>query len=569
MSRCLFLAAAAFLMAALLSSCVLLGSSAPPLRVAPLPEIEAVWEIEDTHAPSAEPLLLTLRRDGVPLPCDEASGTFYCPLGLSRGEEWPQLNLTLPEGAGISACFADDYLFDACGDAVRDGTRYRLLVWTEDAYCYQDIVFTGLPILSVRTDADEIGREDVPCGAVYSAAEGSLASAARIHRRGASSLLSDNPKHGYRVEFTRTQDGRKKYRAPVPGYGEADTLVLLPLIYDETLIRDRLGWELWNRLAPAGEPFGARRLTYCEFFLNGDYRGIYLIIEPFQIEQELALAGNKHVLQDSVYRTAALNFSHDRAYYTHPIRSNAGYELYYSVPGTDEFAALRPYVGLVTEPDDAAFAKAFEECVDLDSILRHVLFVQAGGMTDNIFNNMYIWADRSSGKTVYHFFPWDLDMTWGLKKEDIGEEFENWLYFPVFDRALNLDTASLRRRFAEMWSRLKEGVFSYENIQSVTEMCTRELNESGAMARNAERWQTEIYEADNQEILDFYSMRLRILDEAVRQLTETPGELSFLSTSQYNGRRGDAVVYYGDYMTPEELEALAAELKAEEEVDAP
>ena len=85
-------------MAALLSSCVLLGSSAPPPRVAPLPEIEVVWEIEDTHAPSAEPLLLTLRRDGVPLPCDEASGTFYCPLGLSRGEEWPQLDLTLPAG---------------------------------------------------------------------------------------------------------------------------------------------------------------------------------------------------------------------------------------------------------------------------------------------------------------------------------------------------------------------------------------------------------------------------------------------------------------------------------------
>lgn len=546
MSRRLFLAAAAFLMAALLSSCVLLGSSAPPPRVAPLPEIEAVWEIEDTHAPSAEPLLLTLRRDGVPLPCDEVSGTFYCPLGLSRGEEWPQLDLTLPEGAGISACFADDYLFDACGDAVRDGTRYRLLVWTEDTYCYQDIVFTGLPILSVRTDAAEIGREDVPCGAVYSAAEGALASAARIHRRGASSLLSDNPKHGYRVEFTRTQDGRKKYRAPVPGYGEADTLVLLPLIYDETLIRDRLGWELWNRLAPAGEPFGARRLTYCEFFLNGDYRGIYLIIEPFQIGQELALSGSGSLLRDGVYRTTVLSLSaHDRAYYPHPRRANTGYTVYYGPAGADAFAPLLPYLDLVREPDDDAFARAFEAYVDADSALRHALLVQAGGMTDNFFNNMYIWAHVSNGKTILRFYPWDLDMSWGLKKEEIGQEYENWLYFPVLDRALNLDAGHLRGRLAETWSRLRSGLFSYESVQTIVEACAAKLNDSGAMARDAERWQTERYTADGQEILDFYAQRLTLLDSAVSRMAAGDAPLPFLSSSEFDGAKGGAILSYG------------------------
>ena len=566
MNKRLFLASAVFLLSLLLAGSVLLFSPVSG-RVAPLPEIEAVWDIEDTHVFSEMPLLDTLLWEGAPLPWYAESASFFCPLGLGRGEAWPDLDLKTPEGSDVSVCFADDYLYDACEDAVRDGTPYRLLVWTQEKYCYQNIVFTGLPVLSLHTDADEIGREDVACSAVYSAPGGALQSSARIHRRGASSLLTVNPKHGFRLEFTRTADGRKKAARDLPDFGRADTLVLLPLIFDESLIRDRLGWELWNRLSSPEEPFGPRRLTYCELFLNDDYRGIYLAMEPFKISEELSRAGGSHILQDSVYRTAALNFSHDRAYYTHPVRLNAGYELYYSPPGFSEFAALQPYIRLVTEPDDTAFAQAFESCIDMDSVLRYVLFVQAGGMTDNVFNNMYIWADHASGKTVYHFSPWDLDMTWGLKKEDIGEEFENWLYFPVFDRALNLDVCSLRRRFAGLWEDLKSGVLSFESVESVTELCTRELNESGAMMRNAERWQTEIYESGNQEILDFYSRRLLLMDEAVRQFTDTAGEIPFLSSSEYNGRRGGAIVYYGDYMTSEELEALAAQLKAEEEVE--
>ena len=322
--------------------------------------------------------------------------------------------------------------------------------------------------------------------------------------------------------------------------------MLLPLIYDETLIRDRLGWELWNRLAPAGEPFGARRLTYCEFFLNGDYRGIYLIIEPFQIEQELALSGSGSLLRDGVYRTTVLSLSaHDRAYYPHPQRANTGYTVYYGPAGADAFAPLLPYLDLVREPDDDAFARAFEEYVDADSALRHALLVQAGGMTDNFFNNMYIWAHVSNGKTILRFYPWDLDMSWGLKKEEIGQEYENWLYFPVLDRALNLDAGHLRGRLAETWSRLRSGLFSYESVQTIVEACAAKLNDSGAMARDAERWQTERYTADGQEILDFYAQRLTLLDSAVSRMAAGDAPLPFLSSSEFDGAKFSSVTLTG------------------------
>ena len=561
MNRRFGLIASALVLLCLLGAVVRFAS---PFRafVQPLPEIEEIWEIEDTHALSGTPLLRELVWRDAPLARREDTGAFYCPLGLDAGEGWPELRLYLTQD-GVSCCFADDYSWDACADAVRDGTAYRLLVWTRDEYCYQEIVFTGLPTLSVRVADPEIGEADVPAETVISAPEGTLSHHARIHRRGASTMLATQVKRGYRIEFTRTADGRKKRAVEVPGFGREDAVILLPMFHDDTRIRDRLGWEIWNSLAPEGEPFGARRLQYCEFFLNGDYQGIYLMMTPFNVAAELSRAGAPRPLEDSVYRTAALNFSRGRTYFEHPLRMNAGYELYYSPSGADPFAALMPYVSLICEKDDGAFTEAFVREVDMDSLLRLDLFVQAGGMTDNVFNNLYIWADHSAGRLAYRFAPWDLDMTWGLKKEDIGEEYENWMYFPLADRALNLDAGGLRARLRDAWQSMRAGPFAPENVQRLVEQCQRELNESGAMARDAERWQLDTYTADGQEILDFYALRVALVDQAVQEIAETDGPVPFLSSSEYNGRKGGAIVYYGDYWTQEELDELARQ--AEEE----
>ena len=67
MNKRLFLASAVFLLSLLLAGSVLLFSPVSG-RVAPLPEIEAVWDIEDTHVFSEMPLLDTLLWEDAPLP---------------------------------------------------------------------------------------------------------------------------------------------------------------------------------------------------------------------------------------------------------------------------------------------------------------------------------------------------------------------------------------------------------------------------------------------------------------------------------------------------------------------
>ena len=512
--------------------------------VQPAPEaIEDVWAIEDAREESAAPLVTALEMNGMPLAYDAGTNTFYCTLGLEQGESWPQMHLTAPGAAGVRLLFTDDYTFDWCADAIREGYAYQAMAYTDAEYAYFSVVFTGLPQLCIDTRGQEITTEDAGVRVTMAAyGETPLASNARIHLRGASTLLAE--KRSYKLEFTRERNGAaQKMEVSAPGFGQADDLALLPCMHDDTKMRDKINWDMWNALAGDDEPFGARKVEYVEVFQDGAYYGLYLMVEPVDMREELRLAGESHLETDSVYRTAALNFSRDREYYRHPYRANAGYELYYAPAGAkseeERFAGLMPYIELIGIEDDEAFVRRALEIVDVDSMLRHMLLMQGGAIADNFFNNMYIWAGRDAGGGItYRFSPWDLDMSWGFEKDEIGEEFERWLFFPLADRMLNLDAGGIRRRAYDMWQEMRGGIFSMEGLEARIAACVHMLGDSGALMRDAQRWGGEISYPDGYELITFATMRWPLLDRAMETLISTDGPVDFLSRSHYEQKAG-------------------------------
>ena len=535
---------AMLLLAAMMAAVVVFASPYAPV-VLPAPEnIEELWEIEDAREESETPLVTMLTNHGVPLAYDAQANRFYCTLGMGNGESWPQLHLIAPQAEGISLVFSDDYTYDWCSDAIRDGYTYQVMAYNDTHFSYFEIVFTGLPQVQITTNGQEFTTEDSPVHVVMSAyGEEMLDSTARIHLRGASTLLFE--KQSYKVEFTREKDGKaKKIEREVPGFGAADDVALLPCWHDDIKMRDKLNWDLWAELAADDEPFGARKTEYVEVFKDNEYFGLYVMIEPVDVKEELLLAGDDRLLTDSVYRTAALNFSRDREYYRHPHRGNAGYELYYAPADLDsfeeKFAGLEPYIELTKMEDDAEFARRAQEIIDVDSMLRHVLLMQGGAIADNFFNNMYIWAHPGrDGSMTYRFSLWDLDMSWGFEKDEIGEQFERWLYFPVADRMLNLDVGGIRRKAYDMWQDMRRTVFSEEKLEERIAQYTMEIGESGALMRDAERWGTEMYYPDGYELINFAGIRWPLIDEAMEMLVNTDGPLDFLSASHYEQKAGD------------------------------
>lgn len=529
----------------LLAAVVAVGSPYASV-IAPAPEnIEEIWAIEDAREESEMPLVTALELDGMPLAYDAAANTFYCTLGLENGETWPEMKIRAPGAEGVKLCFVDDYSYDWCADAIRDAYPYQVIAYTDEQFAYFDIVFTGLAQLCIDTAGQEILKdEDTPVHVTMAAyGEAPLVSTGRIHLRGASTLIFD--KKSYKLEFTRERDGiAKKIELSVPGFGMANDIALLPCLNDETKMRDRLGWDMWAQLRRDDEPFGARRAEYVEVFKDGEYFGLYLMVEPVDVKEEMAIAGSDRLMSDSVYRTAALNFSRDREYYKHPHRDNAGYELYYAPEGAKSFemrfAGLEAYIELTKMQDDAAFAERALEILDVDGMLSYALMMQGGAIADNFFNNMYIWSHPTqSGGVEYRFAPWDLDIAWGMERHEIGEEYGRWLFFPVLDRMLNLDAGGIRQKAYDMWQQMRSGIFSMEWLEARLNEYTFILGESGALMRDAERWGNFMTYPDGYEILTVATMRWPVIDAAMEMLIETDGPVDFLTRSNYNQKAGD------------------------------
>jgi len=523
--------------AAVLIVIVCISSPYAPV-VMPVADVEALWAIEDAREESGQPLVVYLENDGMQIGYDAQLNTFYCPIGTGNGDEWPQIHLTAPGAEGVKLMFADDYLYDWCSDAVAEGYSYEVMAYTDTEYAYFNIVFTALPQIIIAAD-EEITQEDSNVQVVMSAyGEEPLRSSARMHLRGASTMFYD--KRGYKIEFVRERNGsEKKVELDAPGFGMTPEIALLACVHDESMIRDKLNWDLHAQLYADSRSFGPRRTEYMEVFLNNEYIGLYVIIRPIDVEKELAQTAESRTMTDSVYRTAALNFSHGREYADHPLRANAGYELYYEPAGAVRFEGLNGYLDLMLEQDDEKFAQKALERINMDSLLDHLLFVQGAGITDNFFNNMYIWSHPVHGGVEYRFACWDLDMSWGFEKDEIGEEFENWLYFPIADRMINLDVGGIRQKLYDRWQQMRQTIFSEEKLEERVAYYQEYIQSTGALMREAEKWQTGVYLPDGYDILTFSQIRWPMLDRAIELIATNGGEpVEFLTASHYRGIKG-------------------------------
>ena len=276
--------------------------------VEPVIGIEEIWAIEDARSESEMPLVTALENHGQALGYDAASNTFYCTLGMETGDEWPDIRLTAPDAKDVRLVFADDYSYDWCADAIRDGYEYQIMAYTDTEFSYAYIVFTGLPIVVLEGDEALRPHEDVPVQVSISAAgEKPLSTYARAHERGDTSLRM-RPKHGIKVEFTRRADGTRKTEQEMPFIGRTDEFILLACSMDQLLIRDKLSWAMWNAISTENEPFGPRETAYCEFFAGGEYLGIYVIMRPYDYETELGKLGADAASADALYRLAGQDF---------------------------------------------------------------------------------------------------------------------------------------------------------------------------------------------------------------------------------------------------------------------
>ncbi|MBE5799710.1 MAG: hypothetical protein E7321_07145 [Clostridiales bacterium] len=503
------------LFAVLICCAVALGSPYAPV-VQPAVDIEEIWAIEDAREESDEPLVTALRNRDVPLAYDEEMNTFFCTLGMENGDQWPDIHLYADGQPGMSVVFVDDYNYDWCCDAIRDGYSYELMAYTDTQYSYFNIVFTSLPIVMLDSERKIPAHEDVPVEVVMSwDDETVMTTHGRAHKRGDTSLRKYD-KNGLKVEFTQLENGTHKIDVDTPFLGMTGGMILLACAVDHQMIRDRLSWDMYSGITEESEPFGAMKAHYVELFVNQAYQGAYLMMKPYSYQTEMAKLDPQAPAKDSYYRVVGRStFEFDRPWLQD--HRKIYYEQHYAPADMEPFDSLRPYLDLIKEPNNEKFSEMVLKYLDIDSVIRYMLYVHACGLTDNDVNNINIWAHYGRDGLKYYFNPWDLDVSWGLDDE---ENAEAMYAIELFDRMVGLDCGGIvRSRVKAIWQEFREKAFNQAYLDKLVAQYERELNESCAYYRDTVKWEKSTSSLDMYNIYSYALARMDMMDRRIEQIT--------------------------------------------------
>ena len=467
---------------------------APGVPVLEMIDIEEAWAIEDTRTQSETPLVTLMKNGADELGYDKELRTFYCTIGMD-GEEWPELVLTAKGEEGVQVAWIDDYTYDWRTEAVAEGYSYELLAYTDTAYEYIYVVFTGLPIVSLHA-GQTIGDTYVPgraavAGAGYEAVE----SAVLTHKRGGGFYLGFD-KFSYRLEFHHYAENGKADKQKVSLLGmEADTdWLLLCNAQDETAVRNELCWDLWRRWNEGKDNYAVLDTRMVEVFINDEYMGLYQLSQRIDVEEEIVKMGG-NLNTDYVVRLIRPARDTGRVVEDHMDTYTVAYELRYAPRGKNNAHAfemmhayeymnyLEPYV------TDELFLELATDWVDVEHLMDYYLFAQAcslGG--DNVFNNLYIWMTREiGGEFRYRVSPWDMDRSFNTKVDgETVDDLDLQMVMPrrLLDRDYLGSRTLLHENFNEKRATLLSDDAIYQWIGDMEEM----INASGAYLRESEKW---------------------------------------------------------------------------------
>lgn len=533
----------------LVLNCILLGAVLAFLFLKPIifGPIQYEWadsseavQIKENYTEAAEPFFTELFFSGEKLPYDRLTSTFYLPLNIET-KRWETGELSSGSGE-VRLLFEEDFAKESKQEAIREGKAFRFyaLRGTEYQECF--LIATGLPVLSIETT--ETADTGVFGGMLYywdakSKHNWTGANILEAQIRGNTSRTY--PKKGYKL----TLKNQNKRGEVVPdkkslfGLRTDDEWILNAMYSDSSKIRDKLSVDLWNE-------FGARRaefpeakfgsdLVYVEVFFNQEYWGLYGLMEPVDSKQLDLTKDEEAGMTEYSYKAVGLRGGDeerlkDAASFE---KSLAAFNLKGNHDSTDASAwePLFSYLTFREQEEDAAFAREAPVLIDMDGAINIWIYFQAVLGIDNRAKNMYYVAKSNNQSYRIYFAPWDMDLTWGdalsvrdeaeLKGEigepvwnvglntDLYSERINW---EPGDRLVALNVENTRERIKEKWLMLREGLFSDKNITEHVDNLVHELQDSGALARDAGRWPDSNFGEDYEQFKRMALYRMKFLD---------------------------------------------------------
>lgn len=380
----------------------------------------------------------------------------------------------------------------------------------------------------IFTEGDTSSQYDVPN--VYS---GHIA----IERRGESS--SGFPKKQYSFE-TRTDSGTNR-NVPLLGMPSENDWVLYAPYSDKSLVKNVLTYKLSRQMGEA-----APRTRYVEVLLNGNYQGIYVLIEKIKQDDgrvDIATllpqddSGNEltggYVIRNDKTTGMPVN-----EYWNSPVNPPPGFlrslYQYYDPDYEDLVYKQRRYIHDFTVLfEETLLSSNFRDSVtgyrkytDVFSYM-HMMFINELSMNVDCYHfSTYFYKDKDSDGGKFFSGPvWDYNIAWGnVNYGDVNAD-DGFIYTRggrMFHWKRMMDDPWYANVAWSRWDELREHVLSWQNIEHIIDSCVTLMGP--AIDRNFEKWQVlgidvwpnvvwpETYEEEITLLKTFITDRLPWLD---------------------------------------------------------
>ena len=343
-----------------------------------------------------------------------------------------------------------------------------------------------------------------------------------IELRGNSS--QGQPKKPYR--FETVDSFGENNNVSLLGMPEENDWVLYAPWSDKTLIRNVLTYQLSNEMG-----WYASRSKYCELYLNGDYKGIYVLMEKIKRDQDRVdiskldpddiegddLTGGYILKFDWIWTGDNLGW----------FESDEGSLYNYHYPKPDEIASEQvDYIQQYIHDFETMMAGAgyndptsgYPSWINIDSFVDYIMLQELSKNVDAYRLSTYIYKDKNSDDSLLYAGPiWDINH--GFGNCDYGYTWltNNWLLgYQATDDPIAFwwhklwNDDGFEAAFSERYTELRSTTLSLNHIYSIIDSVANYLGPS--IDRNFTRWPTlGTYVWPNYYVFDTYAEEIEYL----------------------------------------------------------
>jgi len=278
--------------------------------------------------------------------------------------------------------------------------------------------------------------------------------------------------------------------------------------------------------------------TPCNVFINGDYRGCYLLIESVKRNKDCRINVDKtsgYIVERDPYW-----WKENRFFTTNYFASSKGYRWTWKYPDEDDvLLEQEDYITqFINDTEQSILNGTYSNYIDIKSFAKWILAHDILGSKDSGGTNLYVAKyDDTPNSMLEMPVLWDFDSNFRMEPGEFSKCHNNagdFYFYNLFNNTNN----SFTSKYKELWLQIKPTLLSTitQYILSITDSEYGRALESSRML-HYNRWGYTPYETIGelaQEAINWFNNHLDKLDVNINKLADNTSISAIKTKEKYD-----------------------------------